>query len=47
MTRKSLLILALMAPLAVLSACTPVVVGGAAYIVADQILEQDGDDGLF
>ncbi|MDU8942806.1 hypothetical protein [Ovoidimarina sediminis] len=40
------LTLALLASLA-LSACTPVVVGGAAYVIADQVMEQDGDDGLF
>ena len=47
MTRKPFLVLTLIASCAFLSACTPVVVGGAAYIVADQLLEQDGDDGLF
>ncbi len=31
-----------------LAACTPVVVGGAAVVVADEVIEQErGGDGLF
>lgn len=31
-----------------LSGCTPLVVGGAAVVVADEVLEQEsGGDGLF
>lgn len=41
-----ILTLALLACLT-LAGCTPVVVGGAAYVIADQVMEQDGDDGLF
>lgn len=33
---------------ALLSACVPLVVGGAAVVVTDQVMEdRNGDDGLF
>ncbi len=45
MPRKSIVGLLV---LVALSACTPVVVGGAAVVVADEVIEQErGGDGLF
>jgi hypothetical protein len=32
---------------AALAGCTPLVVAGAGAVVADEVMEQDGDDGLF
>ena len=30
-----------------LSGCAPLIVAGAGAVVADEIMEQDGSDGLF
>ena len=41
-------VLAAMVTAALLSACAPLVIGGAAAVVADEAIEQDrGGDGLF
>jgi hypothetical protein len=45
---RSSLRLALLATSLVLSACAPVLVGGAVAVVADEVIEQEqGGDGLF
>jgi protein involved in sex pheromone biosynthesis len=45
---KSSLRLALLAAALLLSACAPVLVGGAVAVVADEAIEQEqGGDGLF
>jgi hypothetical protein len=47
MQKTPILIGLLLATLA-LPACTPLLVGGAAAVVADEVIEQDqGGDGLF
>jgi hypothetical protein len=46
--QKTALRLALLAATLVLSACAPVLVGGAVAVVADEAIEQEkGGDGLF
>lgn len=48
MPKTNLPLLAAILGLAVMSACAPLVVGGAAAVVADEALEQQkGGDGLF
>jgi protein involved in sex pheromone biosynthesis len=45
---KSSFRLALLAATLLLSACTPLLVGGAVAVVADEVVEQEtGGDGLF
>lgn len=46
--RKTLLRFALLAAALAVSACAPVLVGGAVAVVADEAIEQEkGGDGLF
>ena len=50
MTSKLWIALGLIAGIAGLSACAPVVIAGAgaaAVVVADEVAEKDGDEGLF
>jgi hypothetical protein len=40
--------LAVLAALVLVGGCTPLVVGGAAVVIADEVIEQEkGGDGLF
>jgi hypothetical protein len=48
MMRKTPILIALFIATLALPACTPLLVGGAAAVVADEVIEQDqGGDGLF
>lgn len=47
MSPKLIALLALMAATHTVAGCTTLVVGGAGLIIADEVMEQDGDDGLF
>ncbi|MDP3263065.1 MAG: hypothetical protein U1E06_08205 [Tabrizicola sp.] len=48
MPKTNLTLVAAVLGLALMSACAPLVVGGAAAVVADEAIEQDkGGDGLF
>jgi hypothetical protein len=48
MMRKRPILIALLVATLGLPACTPLLVGGAAAVVADEVIEQDqGGDGLF
>ena len=50
MTSKMWIALGLIAGMAGLQACAPVVIAGAgagAVIIADELAEKDGDEGLF
>jgi hypothetical protein len=46
--KKTPMLIALLLGTLALPACTPLLVGGAAAVVADEVIEQDqGGDGLF
>jgi hypothetical protein len=48
MMRKTGLGLLMLAAVLGLSACAPLLIGGAGVVVADEVIEQDkGGDGLF
>jgi hypothetical protein len=48
MMRKTGLVAALLVAGVLVSGCAPLIVGGAAVVVADEVVEQDkGGDGLF
>lgn len=48
MTIRKITLLGLLLGLLATSACAPLVVGGAAAVVADEVVEQEkGGDGLF
>lgn len=48
MMRKTGLVMAVLMAGLLTSGCAPLIVGGAAAVVADEVVEQDkGGDGLF